>query len=87
MDSSVSSIEIYSLPLTLPKVNEEFLKLENFQLIIQVNGKVRGKEDISVDETEESIQEIAMTNENVKQRHFKYISHSYDLLLGNGLQV
>jgi leucyl-tRNA synthetase len=48
-------------------VNEEFLKLENFQLIIQVNGKVRGKENISIDETEESIQEIAMENENVKK--------------------
>ena len=53
--------------LSWPKVNEEFLKLENFQLIIQVNGKVRGKEDISIDETEESIQEIAMANENVKK--------------------
>ena len=53
--------------LSWPKVNEEFLKLENFQLIIQVNGKVRGKENISIDETEESIQEIAMENENVKK--------------------
>jgi len=53
--------------LSWPKVNEEFLKLENFQLIIQVNGKVRGKENISIDETEESIQEIAMQNENVNK--------------------
>ena len=53
--------------LSWPKVNEEFLKLENFQLIIQVNGKVRGKENISIDETQESIQEIAMENENVKK--------------------
>ena len=53
--------------LSWPKVNEKFLRLENFQLIIQVNGKVRGKEDISIDETEKSIQEIAMANENVKK--------------------
>ena len=53
--------------LSWPKVNEKFLRLENFQLIIQVNGKVRGKEDIPIDETEKSIQEIAMANENVKK--------------------
>ena len=53
--------------LSWPIVNDEFLKLENFQLIIQVNGKVRGKEDISIDASEDSIQEIAMENENVKK--------------------
>ncbi|MDB9813561.1 leucine--tRNA ligase [Gammaproteobacteria bacterium] len=53
--------------LSWPSVNEELLKLENFQLIIQVNGKVRGKENISIDATEELIQEIAMKNENVKK--------------------
>jgi leucyl-tRNA synthetase len=53
--------------LSWPIVNDEFLKLENFQLIIQVNGKVRGKENISIDASEDSIQEIAMENENVKK--------------------
>ena len=40
-----------------PIFNEEFLQLEEFQLIIQVNGKVRGKENISVD-TEQAQLEI-----------------------------
>ena len=53
--------------ISWPNVNEEFLKLENFQLIIQVNGKVRGKENISIDASEESIHQIAMENENVKK--------------------
>jgi leucyl-tRNA synthetase len=53
--------------LSWPNVNEDFLKLENFQLIIQVNGKVRGRENISIEATEETIQGIAMENKNVKK--------------------
>ena len=53
--------------LTWPNVNEEFLKLKNFQLIIQVNGKVRGKENILIDASEEEVEAIAVENENVKK--------------------
>ena len=38
---------------------------DNFELIIQVNGKVRGKEKIEKTLTEEEIKSIALSNENV----------------------
>jgi len=50
-----------------PKFNQEFLKLENFQLIIQVNGKVRGKEIISINAEQTEIEELAKKNKNVKK--------------------
>ena len=50
-----------------PMFNEEFLKLENFQLIIQVNGKVRGKENISVNTEQVELEKLAKENENVKK--------------------
>ena len=53
--------------LSWPKVNSEFLKLENFQLIIQVNGKVRGKENISIDQSQQEIEAIAIQNKNVQK--------------------
>jgi leucyl-tRNA synthetase len=53
--------------LSWPAVKEEFLKVENFQLIIQVNGKVRGKENISINLSDAAIEETAINNENVKK--------------------
>ena len=50
-----------------PTFNEEFLQLEEFQLIIQVNGKVRGKENISVDTEQAQLEILARENENVKK--------------------
>ena len=50
-----------------PTFNEEFLQLEEFQLIIQVNGKVRGKENISVDTEQAQLEILAKQNENVKK--------------------
>jgi leucyl-tRNA synthetase len=50
-----------------PQFNDEFLKLKNFQLIIQVNGKVRGKENISIDTGQVEIEKLAKKNENVKK--------------------
>ena len=40
---------------------------DNFELIIQVNGKVRGKEKIKKTLTEEEIKSIALSNENVSK--------------------
>ena len=50
-----------------PIYDEEFLQLKDFQLIIQVNGKVRGKEDVSVDTKQADIEVLARENENVKK--------------------
>ncbi len=50
-----------------PRYNEDFLKVEDFQLIIQVNGKVRGKEHISIDTDQTEIERLSKENENVKK--------------------
>ena len=50
-----------------PKYNEDLLKVEDFQLIIQVNGKVRGKEHISIDTEQTEIERLSKENENVKK--------------------
>ncbi|MDC0442928.1 leucine--tRNA ligase [Gammaproteobacteria bacterium] len=50
-----------------PAYDEEFLQLKDFQLIIQVNGKVRGKENVSVDTEQADLEVLAKENENVKK--------------------
>ena len=50
-----------------PTYNEVFLQLEDFQLIIQVNGKVRGKENVSVDIEQAELEVLAKENKNVKK--------------------
>ena len=57
----------YNFENSWPKYNDDFLKVEDFQLIIQVNGKVRGKEIISVDADQTSIEKLSKENENVKK--------------------
>ena len=50
-----------------PEVDESALVQNNIELIVQVNGKVRGKIQVSVDTDDESIKEIAQANENVQR--------------------
>ena len=42
-----------------PIYDEELLLLEDFQLIIQVNGKVRGKENVSIDTEQAELEALA----------------------------
>ena len=48
-----------------PKFDENLLEVEEFELIIQVNGKVRGKINIDKSIDQEKIESIALDNENV----------------------
>ncbi|MCB1684542.1 MAG: class I tRNA ligase family protein, partial [Pseudomonadales bacterium] len=48
-----------------PAVDESALVLERLQLVVQVNGKVRGQVDVAADADQAVAQEAAMTNENV----------------------
>ena len=50
-----------------PEFKENLILDDNFELIIQVNGKVRGKEKIEKTLTEEQIKSIALSNENVSK--------------------
>ena len=48
-----------------PKYDEFKLKDEKYEMIIQVNGKIRGKEMMKIDSSEEEMKEIALKNDNV----------------------
>jgi leucyl-tRNA synthetase len=50
-----------------PKYNKKFLIEKNFELIIQVNGKVRDKIKTPIDITQENAEKLAMKQERIKQ--------------------
>ena len=49
-----------------PKFDENLLEVEEFELIIQVNGKVRGKINIDKNIEQKEIETTALNVENVK---------------------
>ena len=49
-----------------PEVNEAALVQSKIQMMIQVNGKLRGKVDVAVDANEDEIKTLALDNENVQ---------------------
>jgi leucyl-tRNA synthetase len=50
-----------------PTVDESALVQSSIEMIIQVNGKVRGKIQVAVDADDESIKALAQQNENVQR--------------------
>ena len=48
-----------------PKWNEELLKTDEVQIIVQVNGKLRGKIKVSPSASEDQILDLAKSEENV----------------------
>jgi len=50
-----------------PEWNEQYLKKEEQTIVIQDNGKLRGKLVIDVNASEEEIKKTALANENVKK--------------------
>ena len=50
-----------------PSVDEAALVQNNIEMIVQVNGKVRGKIQVSVDADDDTIKTAALTNENVQR--------------------
>ena len=49
-----------------PEFNEELIEAEEFELIIQVNGKLRGKMSIDKSLDEKTIQDLSLKVDNVK---------------------
>ena len=47
-----------------PKVDESALIQSTIELVVQVNGKVRGKIQVAVDETKDNIEQIALNEPN-----------------------
>jgi len=52
---------------TWPKYDEAKTVNSSFEMVIQVNGKVRGKVTMGVDASKEQMESTAMENENVKK--------------------
>lgn len=48
-----------------PSADEAAMTQDQVTLIVQVNGKLRGQIDVSIDATQEIIEQTALTNENV----------------------
>jgi leucyl-tRNA synthetase len=51
-----------------PQVDESALRQDSLEMVVQVNGKLRGRVSVPVDAAEDQVREIAMADENV-QRH------------------
>ncbi len=52
---------------TWPSYDEEKTVDQSYELIFQVNGKVRGKANVDIDTTKEEMEKLALENENVKK--------------------
>ena len=50
-----------------PEADEDALKLESIQYVVQVNGKVRARIQIAADAQQSAIEEAAQTDENVRK--------------------
>ena len=50
-----------------PTYEEELTKEDMFTMIVQVNGKVRGKIEVSMDTTKEEMESLSKELENVKK--------------------
>jgi leucyl-tRNA synthetase len=50
-----------------PNVDEEAIQVEEVELAVQVNGKLRDRITVSVDETEEMVKEAVLQRENVQK--------------------
>jgi leucyl-tRNA synthetase len=50
-----------------PEIDESALEQSKIQMMIQLNGKLRGKVDVDVDADDATVEALAMENENVKR--------------------
>ena len=48
-----------------PEVDESALVQSKIQMMIQINGKLRGKVDVGIDDDDASIEKLALAHENV----------------------
>ena len=50
-----------------PSYDEEIAKEEEIELVVQVNGKVRARIAVGIDEEEESLKEIVLSHQKIKE--------------------
>jgi len=51
----------------LPEVDRRYLKGETYELVIQINGKVRARVEVDKETDAEKLKETALTNERIKE--------------------
>ena len=50
-----------------PVYDEELCKEDTIEIVVQINGKVKAKLNIAVDADKDSVMEMAMSDEKVKE--------------------
>ena len=50
-----------------PEIDEDAMEQSNIQMMIQINGKLRGKVDVDVDADDKAVEKLALENDNVVQ--------------------
>ena len=50
-----------------PEIDEDALQQSNIQMMIQINGKLRGKVDVAIDADDKTVEQLALKNDNVAQ--------------------
>ena len=50
-----------------PKYDKKLIKKETFELVIQVNGKVRGKVEVRANISEDKAKSLALSNDGAKK--------------------
>jgi len=50
-----------------PEIDEDALEQSNIQMMIQINGKLRGKVDVDIDADDKTVEKLALDNDNVLQ--------------------
>ncbi len=50
-----------------PEIDEDALEQSNIQMMIQINGKLRGKVDVDIDADDKTVEKLALDNDNVVQ--------------------
>ncbi len=80
--SDIRGGEFFTIKEKWPEYDPDGLAVDEELIVIQVNGKLRGKITVPVDIEEEEIRKLAMENENVKKyierkeiRKFIYLPH------------
>ncbi len=56
---------VHNMPY--PEFDESKLVITSYEMVIQVNGKVRAKENMNIKSTKEEMQEVALKNEHVQK--------------------
>jgi leucyl-tRNA synthetase len=67
LSSQLGNTEIFNSTSTWPKFDEQYLVSDIMEIVVQVNGKVRAKLELSTDINEEQVFKAVMENSRIKE--------------------